>query len=773
MNIQYFRMISISVSAICLLICLLIGGMYFLKMKISTKENSIFSALIVVNSISLVAELIFYLTSWQSRASFVDYFEKMFFAATGIWLFLYTLYILVVTSKNQTVFSDKLSLQKKKNIVIVVILFIFLLIFLSPVENIYKDGYLVSSAGLSTMFMFFISFGLIIVDIILVLGSIKRVKANKIASLLLFIFLIILEFVANIFGLKLLLITFPMTFASFLMYHTIENPDVKMIEQLELAKDSADKANAAKTDFLSSMSHEIRTPLNAIVGFSDCIKHSDNLDEAKENADDIINASNTLLEIVNGILDISKIEAGKLEIINSNYNAKNLFSGLAKLMTPKMNEKGLDFQVNIAPDLPDVLYGDSANVKKVVTNLLSNAYKYTDSGFVKYDVKCVNANGVCRLIVTVTDSGRGIKKESIDKLFTKFQRVDEDRNTTIEGTGLGLAITKQLIELMGGTVVVDSVFGEGSKFTITLDQRIENTPIVEEKVSYDTIDLTGKKILVVDDNSINLKVAKKLLERYNATVEVCDSGFKCVELIDGGALFDLILMDDMMPKMSGTQTLKKLKEKETFNIPVFALTANAITGMKERYLEAGFNSYLAKPIEKEVMINEFNKLFNSKKTVEEPVVVSVEEQIVTEVVEEVVPAADTGSEEVKVDDSANVKNIEYLKSNNIDVDHGLELLGDMELYNDTMNDFIDEVLKRLPLLDEYKNNSDMPNYAILVHAIKSDCKYLGIMPLADMNYEHELKSKANDVDFVNSNYDALIVEINKYLDICKKYMGRD
>ena len=554
--------------------------------------------------------------------------------------------------------------------------------------------------------------------------------------------------------------------------------DMKLINQLELAKDAADKANAAKTDFLSSMSHEIRTPLNAIVGFSDCIKNSEDLSEAKENADDIINASNTLLEIVNGILDISKIEAGKLEIINSNYNASNLFSGLAKLMTPKMNEKGLDFQVTIAPDLPAVLYGDSANIKKVVTNLLSNAYKYTDSGFVKYDVKCVNANGICRLIITVTDSGRGIKKESIDKLFTKFQRVDEDRNTTIEGTGLGLAITKQLVELMGGSVVASSIYGEGSKFTITLDQRIENVEVVEEKINVvDTIDLTGKKILVVDDNSINLKVAKKLLERYNATVEICDSGFKCIELIESGDSFDLILMDDMMPKMSGTQTLQKLKENPTFKIPVFALTANAITGMKERYLGAGFDSYLAKPIEKEAMINEFNKLFNSTKVENTEQTPTVEgNQVSNNVVNpEVTVEEDKVEESVKIEvvDNSVVKSVDYLKSNNIDVDHGLELLGDMELYNDTMNDFIDEVLKRLPLLEEYKNNSDMPNYAILVHAIKSDCKYLGIMSLADINYEHELKSKANDIDFVNSNYDSLISEINKYLDICKEYIGRD
>ncbi|MBQ8193481.1 MAG: hypothetical protein IJZ46_05370, partial [Bacilli bacterium] len=178
----------------------------------------------------------------------------------------------------------------------------------------------------------------------------------------------------------------------------------------------------------------------------------------------------------------------------------------------------------------------------------------------------------------------------------------------------------------------------------------------------------------------------------------------------------------------------------------------------ERYLEAGFDSYLAKPIEKEAMINEFNKLFSGKSL--------VTEEKKEEIVEESVKANSESTNDI-------VKNVEYLKSNNIDVEHGLELLGDIELYNDTMNDFIDEVIKRLPLLDEYKNNSDMPNYAILVHAIKSDCKYLGIMSLADINYEHELKSKANDVDFVNSNYDNLISEINKYLDICKKYTGRD
>ena len=743
-----------------LLNLILVSIVFYTKPRIQNSENKIYSYLIWITLVGCLIEIsmLFTCRLMDSFPIINTISSKGFLIMCEIWITMLTIYTMSVSYKSKNVDAKK-RMSKYKLLFLILFIAIGSTIFL-PIDYYFEKGsstYLYTY-GLSTKVVFLMAIICISINLFIIIANKELRKSKKVYPI--YAYIIISSFVSLLQQIEpsIILISFVECLIIFLMYHTIENPDVKMIEQLELARDAADKANAAKTDFLSSMSHEIRTPLNAIVGFSDCIKNSNDLADAKENADDIINASNTLLEIVNGILDISKIEAGKLEIINSNYNANNLFSGLAKLMTPKMNEKGLDFQVTIAPDLPNVLYGDSANIKKVVTNLLSNAYKYTDSGFVKYDVKCVNTNGICRLIVTVSDSGRGIKKESIDKLFTKFQRVDEYRNTTIEGTGLGLAITKQLVELMGGTVVVDSIFGEGSKFTITLDQRIENVAVVEEKTFVDNIDLNGRKILVVDDNAINLKVARKLLERYNATVEVCDSGFKCIDLINSGASFDLILMDDMMPKMSGTQTLKKLKENSSFNIPVFALTANAITGMKERYLEAGFDSYLAKPIEKEAMINEFNKLFSGKSL--------VTEEKKEEIVEESVKANSESTNDI-------VKNVEYLKSNNIDVEHGLELLGDIELYNDTMNDFIDEVIKRLPLLDEYKNNSDMPNYAILVHAIKSDCKYLGIMSLADINYEHELKSKANDVDFVNSNYDNLISEINKYLDICKKYTGRD
>ena len=277
-----------------------------------------------------------------------------------------------------------------------------------------------------------------------------------------------------------------------------------------------------------------------------------------------------------------------------------------------MDEKTLDFQISISEDIPEVLYGDHANLKKIITNLLSNAAKYTDSGFVKYDVKCINNNKTTRLIISVEDSGRGIKKENIDKLFTKFQRLDEDRNTTIEGTGLGLAITKQLVELMGGKIVVHSDYKKGSKFTVIIDQKIENEPIKkEEKKKQTKLDLKGKKILIVDDNTLNLKVAAKFLEIYNPEVETVESGFACLEKVKDNN-YDLILLDDMMPKMSGVETLKKLKENEGFKTPVVVLTANAISGMKEKYLNEGFDDYLAKPINKEELKNILEKVLNKE-----------------------------------------------------------------------------------------------------------------------------------------------------------------
>lgn len=828
----------------------LLGVAYFSKKRIKSDENKIYSLLIITNIFGILLDI---LSSFMSRSYLINTFgyvllTKVIMVYFLTWLYLFLLYVLIISHSEKKILSN----YKHKMIIIYVVL--ALIQFSLPLTHIKGNGY-VYPVGMSITYMYFMSVVFILSMIMSVIFNRKKIIFKKIIPLISFFILGFIIMIIQYYNPTLILLTSSETFITFLMYFTIENPDMKMIQELQVAREQADKANRAKTDFLSSMSHEIRTPLNAIVGFSDCIMDAESLGEAKENAKDIVNASQTLLEIVNGILDISKIEAGKIEIVNSTYNARETFEELAKLITPKMNEKSLDFTYYIAPDIPDNLYGDHANLKKVITNLLSNASKYTEKGFVRYEVNCVNTKDVSKLIISVEDSGRGIKKENIDKMFTKFQRLDEDRNTTIEGTGLGLAITKQLVELMGGKIIVHTIYGEGSKFTVVVNQRIDKSVAKQAKKYKTTLDLHGIRILLVDDTSLNLKVATKLLQRFNAdNVITCDSGFACLEKIQRGEQYDLILLDDMMPKMSGVETLKKLKEIPGFNVPTIALTANAITGMREKYLADGFDDYLAKPIDKEQLVQVVNQVLGRSITEEIDVpqitstseykvpirdnvvsvaelpkeekdkIIPVESNIESELgskldlsergedntlelkpvrvdhIEEIETLEEDNNsmENVKTDlipvmdinitepltkvqdiDSSvldnlnNTKEIKYdrsyLEDNGVDVNHALELLGDMDMYNMTISDFMAEVESKWARINEYKNTNNMPDYAIEVHSLKSDCKYLGFMTLADIAYQHELKSKENDSSFVNEHFDELTNEYNKVLEIAKNY----
>ena len=586
---------------------------YFSKERLNTLDTKMYSYILVTNIIGIMIDVFgYFIFKIYGSESFVSIMvSKFYLVYYFLWAYFFLLYIFVISFREKSEYL----LQKKftKSSIILTSLFICLIILIMPIQITYEDNVAYSS-GLSVNMVYGLCFIMVGIMLYCLLKNLKKISTKEYIPLLTFMVLSTFCMIIQKTYPEITLMLMCHSIVTSLMYFTIENPDVKMVKELEVAKNEAEKANHAKSEFLSSMSHELRTPLNAIVCFSELLESKEGLDsESKDFAKDIVSASHNLLDLVNGVLDISKIEAGKMELINKEYNSFELFNSLSTMVIPRIGDKPIDFKTVIASDIPPVLKGDTGKLKQIILNLLTNAVKYTDKGFIKYRIECINdfKNNQTKLIITVTDTGRGIKKKDIDRLFKKFERLEEDRNTSIEGTGLGLAITESLAELMGGKVTVISDYGKGSTFKFVVVEEIvnkESNLVVNEQTTLNYETFEGKKVLVVDDSKLNLKVAENVLKNFKVSTETVTSGLECLSCVKSKK-YDIIFMDIMMPNMSGVEVLKKLRE-EKVNIPVIALTADAIEGQEEKYISEGFDGYLSKPIDKtklKVILNKYLK----------------------------------------------------------------------------------------------------------------------------------------------------------------------
>ncbi len=511
------------------------------------------------------------------------------------------------------------------------------------------------------------------------------------------------------------------------------------------------RANEAKNDFLSNMSHELRTPINAIIGMNETILRESDNETITQYSKNIKNSSRVLLEFVDNVLDFSKVESGMLVIEEYTYRFSELLSSINRIIEPKLNKKGLEYKLTVDKNIPPYLKGDNYKISRVVTHLLNNSVKFTESGYVALTFSCAKtSNKEVNLIINVADTGRGIPREKRDNLFSGFSHFDSKKDKSSEGIGMGLAVIKRLIELQGGTIEVRSILGSGTLFTVVIPQAIAEsaknvTKMKKEEVT-EHFAAPKARILAVDDNNMNLMVIKQLLKKYEIDVDTASGGEECIKICSSKQ-YDLIFMDHMMPFPDGIETLRTLRKDYNLNIetPVVVLTANAIKGARENYLKEGFAEYLSKPVDISALELILRKILPHE-LIEDRQPVSHE--------------SETAPQPVK-------------KSKWIDTEVGIGYFaGNKEIYKDVLSTYYEQSAKYREQLPEYLKNKDMKNYTIAVHALKSTSLNIGASEFSAMAKEQENLGKENKLDRINETFDEFMKCLDEVLEAAAKIIGK-
>lgn len=587
---------------------------YFSKKRLSTKENEVYQMLTITNFFGLVIALFCYLIT-LNRDSFpmlTSIINRAYLIYLLTWLMLFVYYTFLISFKKKIDlhFNSNELYRKIGSIFFRVYLVIAIALLVLPLYYTNNDLNSVYSYGPGSILCTVMSGVCILASLIFMLKGRKDVKKEKFIPLISYIIIFPIVIFIQYRYPELLLTTSVETFITFLLYFTIENPDMRIIDELSDAKKRLEKSNDTKTEFLHSISHEIRTPLTNILGFTDSLNEKNLTPDVRNDVDNISYSANSLLKVVNGMLDVSKLDNNKIQIVEKNYNVKSMLEELGDFGKEVIDRKPIEVRTFFDASIPEALKGDYVILRQIILNLLGNAIERTKYGYIEFSVTSITKNDVCRLIISLEDTGGVIKQSKLENIFNSDEDVTSE--SLIEGVSTSLTATKKLVDLMGGTIVAQNVYGRGCKITVSLDQEIihltrENK---EELLNPYVKDITGKRVLIVDDNKLNIKVAERLLEKYNVEIDSVLSGIECINRINSGSRYDLILMDDMMPNMSGVETFKTLKQNPNFTTPTVMLTANAIEGQKEKYLlQDGFDEYIAKPIAKSELERVIDKLF--------------------------------------------------------------------------------------------------------------------------------------------------------------------
>lgn len=613
------RSCLLQILSLCYLLLLL--SVFNKKRKEKSLENKNFEIFSILTFMVLLFDGVKnYLLFFQDKYELLNIIVcKGFLVSTIIW----STWLIIYISSLKKEFKTLKELFKSNAFYIILIIISLILcgvsIYLKPNYFVDIDKLIAYQNGRDLYFTYIVNIVYSGLLVIYMIYKKEKLDFSKKIIVFLFAFLSLIGIIISWVNPSVSINSSIMGLVIALIYFTMENPDLKIINELEKDKEEANEASKAKTDFLSNMSHDIRTPMNAIIGFSESLLTENMPINQKNEVQSIYDAASTLLGIINNILDVSRIESGKEEKKETTYEMRKIIMQLSSVITAKLDQNKVKLNINISSDVPKFMIGDELKIYQILMNILSNAAKYTDEGHIDFNITSENVGDMATVKFSVADTGIGIKESDYDKLFVKFSRIHNQENyNEVEGTGLGLVITKKLVELLGGTISFTSKYKVGTTFTVVLPQKIDFNAIEKEevntqtKVSTTNVHFDGSlyDILIVDDNILNLKVAQRILSDYKFNITCLQSGAEAIEKIKGGARYDLIFLDHMMPLMDGIQTLKTLKNLEGVKVPpVIALTANAMVGMKEFYLKEGFDGYISKPINREELQVLLNNIF--------------------------------------------------------------------------------------------------------------------------------------------------------------------